>query len=653
MGKRRRSYEFDVALSFAGEERLIAKKLAEILKAEGLSVFYDEDHKARLWGKDEREFERIYGPASRFVTPIISKHYVRKPWTRLEFDTALREERNRSLELILPIRADGACLLGLHDGRFYLSLKDNSIEEIAKCLIERCQQPVQSRMPQSQAKSAPKPKVAELSGDLRHALGIIVTSSVPFSLGFYKSFFPDIDWLRHSRTLLKLGLIRESKDHLKPSPTAVTTIRTDEAVRRFYSDKWLARLEELRDHTDIALYLSIRYMSDKRHDDAINLLADVANRGLYGSDNSLYASILIRFTNPKMLKRLNVGARIKLYHALAICATQDDRFADALQWFEKVRTCSVKAKDRYWLGQYFINSGVALDRSGDSSRAASAYEKAIEHGKKHDDPLLVGRALGNLAQLRMSEDEPDAALELMRQSIEWKKRAKDHFGSAISEAQLGAVHANRGDFKAALSHFERAEALFEKRDHTYEQAKSAYNLGNVYADLGQLSKALKAYKRASHLAEADSYLDMKLLATFGIVRVFYKRGQFADIEAEFRALLELPIAAGDTEARLAAYHGMAVAQAMLGNVSEARNNLRKTLKLAGKESNLEWRVKALAASCALSNEAPLQEPSPEQFARLALREEKKGNKLVAHRLWIFAARGFARGGSSVDDADGA
>jgi hypothetical protein len=84
--QRKLSYEYDVAISFAGEERRFAETLAELLKAQGLSVFYDKHHKVRLWGKDEREFERIYGPASRFVTPFISKHYVAKDWPRFEFD---------------------------------------------------------------------------------------------------------------------------------------------------------------------------------------------------------------------------------------------------------------------------------------------------------------------------------------------------------------------------------------------------------------------------------------------------------------------------------------------------------------------------------------------------------------------------------------
>ena len=41
-----RSYEFEVALSFAGEDRSLASKLANILRRRGVKVFFDEYEKA-------------------------------------------------------------------------------------------------------------------------------------------------------------------------------------------------------------------------------------------------------------------------------------------------------------------------------------------------------------------------------------------------------------------------------------------------------------------------------------------------------------------------------------------------------------------------------------------------------------------------------
>jgi hypothetical protein len=44
--------KYDVALSFAGEDRQIAARLAKLLKGRDISVFYDKYEQANLWGKD-------------------------------------------------------------------------------------------------------------------------------------------------------------------------------------------------------------------------------------------------------------------------------------------------------------------------------------------------------------------------------------------------------------------------------------------------------------------------------------------------------------------------------------------------------------------------------------------------------------------------
>jgi len=45
-------YPFDVAISFAGEDRAVALQLFELLKAKNINVFYDFNEQANLWGKD-------------------------------------------------------------------------------------------------------------------------------------------------------------------------------------------------------------------------------------------------------------------------------------------------------------------------------------------------------------------------------------------------------------------------------------------------------------------------------------------------------------------------------------------------------------------------------------------------------------------------
>ncbi len=60
--------EFDVALSFAGEDRAYVEMVAEQLTARGISVFYDKYEEADLWGKDLFEhLTEVYQHKARYM----------------------------------------------------------------------------------------------------------------------------------------------------------------------------------------------------------------------------------------------------------------------------------------------------------------------------------------------------------------------------------------------------------------------------------------------------------------------------------------------------------------------------------------------------------------------------------------------------------
>lgn len=48
----REDARYDVALSFAGEERPYVEAVADALRNAGVKVFYDDYEKVTLWGKD-------------------------------------------------------------------------------------------------------------------------------------------------------------------------------------------------------------------------------------------------------------------------------------------------------------------------------------------------------------------------------------------------------------------------------------------------------------------------------------------------------------------------------------------------------------------------------------------------------------------------
>jgi hypothetical protein len=133
-----RPFKYHAALSFAGENRKLAESLFHSLTERGFRVFYDADRQAHLWGKNSKEFLKIYGPQSHCVIPIISKYYVNKPWTQYEFDAALKEQQKRRSEFILPIRVDDTPLLGLSESVIRQDGRKKSSEELAELFAAKC-----------------------------------------------------------------------------------------------------------------------------------------------------------------------------------------------------------------------------------------------------------------------------------------------------------------------------------------------------------------------------------------------------------------------------------------------------------------------------------------------------------------------------------
>lgn len=89
-------FEYDIAISFAGEDRKTAEGIANSLIIEGVKVFYDRFYKVDMWGKKlTNYFQDVYGPKARFVMILISKHYPITDWTDFEFSIARGERLKR------------------------------------------------------------------------------------------------------------------------------------------------------------------------------------------------------------------------------------------------------------------------------------------------------------------------------------------------------------------------------------------------------------------------------------------------------------------------------------------------------------------------------------------------------------------------------
>lgn len=132
------NYKYKIALSFAGEDRIIAAKFARLLSDQGISVFYDEFEQANLWGKDlYQHFAEIYSNNAQYCVVLISKHYANKLWTKHELKQAQERAFKENREYILPVRLDETPIPGVTETTGYIDLQKVSVEYVVKLLIHK------------------------------------------------------------------------------------------------------------------------------------------------------------------------------------------------------------------------------------------------------------------------------------------------------------------------------------------------------------------------------------------------------------------------------------------------------------------------------------------------------------------------------------
>jgi len=131
-------FEFDVALSFAGEDRAYVKKVAKYLKEKGIKVFYDDYEKAKLWGKDLYvHLDEVYQKRARYCVMFISSYYAEKLWTNRERESAQARAFKEKGEYILPARFDDTVIPGILPTICYIDLHSLEPEKFGENIIEK------------------------------------------------------------------------------------------------------------------------------------------------------------------------------------------------------------------------------------------------------------------------------------------------------------------------------------------------------------------------------------------------------------------------------------------------------------------------------------------------------------------------------------
>jgi hypothetical protein len=130
--------QYDLAISFASEDRPIVQSYAEAIKAQGLNIFYADFEEVDLWGTNLYDtFDTIYRLKAHYCVIFLSRHYAIKVWTNHERRSAQARALMENREYILPVKLDDTEIPGIIPTICYLDYEKTGHEGLVKATLEK------------------------------------------------------------------------------------------------------------------------------------------------------------------------------------------------------------------------------------------------------------------------------------------------------------------------------------------------------------------------------------------------------------------------------------------------------------------------------------------------------------------------------------
>lgn len=128
--------EWDIAISFAGENRDLAKFIAEKLRELDVSVYFDEYYETNYLGKRLGEqFEAVFSKGARYVVCLLDKNHKDKIWPTFERDTFTHRVKENA---VIPIYLDNEKFVGISADLYGIEFKvDRATEDWRALANER------------------------------------------------------------------------------------------------------------------------------------------------------------------------------------------------------------------------------------------------------------------------------------------------------------------------------------------------------------------------------------------------------------------------------------------------------------------------------------------------------------------------------------
>jgi tetratricopeptide (TPR) repeat protein len=192
-----------------------------------------------------------------------------------------------------------------------------------------------------------------------------------------------------------------------------------------------------------------------------------------------------------------LNSRTASLHKLGRQHYQAGRLARAETYFSSALAVHARMDDEAGVALSYLSLGRVLLAQGQVGAASESFQQARISANSRSRTDLAAQALGGLAAVQMSQDQPDQALELLELALNLPLKPESR-ERAVLKHDLGSALFQGGDHEGALPHLQEALAIHEKNNDRQGQATVYYTLALLQEELGNRPEALQMARMALH-----------------------------------------------------------------------------------------------------------------------------------------------------------
>lgn len=185
------------------------------------------------------------------------------------------------------------------------------------------------------------------------------------------------------------------------------------------------------------------------------------------------------------------------------------------------------------------------------------------------------------------------SLDMFHKGLDIANNLKNKIFISTVYGNIANIHADLGEFDKALENYNRYLAITREIGNLRAQTEALTNLGILLTDKkNRIDEGIKHLEEALGIASKEGYVDVKANISLNLGLAYKRKDNSNKALLNYQEALELGKEIGDKNVQVLALNNISVINMIQKKYNLAEANIKKTLKLAEENNQVEWQASA-------------------------------------------------------------